>query len=361
MHRSWVISLIVLLIISILLVASPSCGNIAANSWVTMASMPQAVNGARAAAIEGKIYVMGGSSNYMYDPATNTWTQKAPMPNPTMFFAIAAYQNRIYVLGGRGDNGTYAFNQVYYPSNNSWDIKPSVPLAASDLDANVVNGKIYLVWNSENEIYDISTDSWSNGTAMPYPVSAYASAVFQNRIYYFGGMTRPPIPPIYGNYTQIYDPITDTWSSGAPLPTSEQENVAISAVATSGSLSLRRIYVLGGWSSEGFLSYCSNANRVYNPENDSWTFGASMPTGRVGVALAVVNDRIFAIGGSPIYISSSAVNEQYYPLGYGTPDPNPTATQSPTVPEFSAIAIVPLLLSVFFVVLVLRYRKVPYG
>ena len=322
------------------------------NTWVTKANMPQAVNGARAAVIDGKIYAIGGSSNYMYDPATDTWTQKTPMPNPTMFFGIAAYQNRIYVFGGRGDNGTYAFNQVYYPSNNSWDIKSSMPLAASDLDANVLGQNIYVVWNSENLVYDTLNDSWTNASAMPHPVSAYASTVFQNKIYFFGGVLGRPI---YCNYTQIYNPTTDAWVLSAPIPTKsqdEQENIAISAVSTSGALSLRRIYVLGGWSVEGVLSG-SNLNRVYNPENDSWTLGAPMPTGRVGVALAVVNDAIFAIGGNPLYISSTSANEQYFPLGYGTPDltpiatqsPNPTLTPSPTVPEFpSKVALLLLLL-----------------
>ena len=113
------------------------------------------------------------------------------------------------------------------------------------------------------------------------------------------------------------------------------------SIATSGSLSLRRIYVLGGWSVEDVLSG-SNLNRVYNPENNSWTFGTPMPTGRIGVALAVVNDAIFAIGGNPLYISTSSANEQYFPFGYGTTDPAITLTPSitsssptptPTVPE----------------------------
>jgi hypothetical protein len=121
---------------------------------------------------------------------------------------------------------------------------------------------------------------------------------------------------------------------------------------------LRRIYVLGGWSVEDVLSG-SNLNRVYNPENDSWTFGAPMPTGRVGVALAVVNDTIFAIGGNPLYVSSTSTNEQYFPIGYGTPDPKPPATPSPspTIPELSWLAIVPLLVGVLSVVVIIRHRK----
>ena len=60
-----------------------------------------------------------------------------------------------------------------------------MPVAGSDIDANVFGQKIYVIWNSENLVYDVLNDSWTNTTSMPHPVSAYASAVFQNKIYFF--------------------------------------------------------------------------------------------------------------------------------------------------------------------------------
>ena len=347
MNKRWAI-LIILLFVSSLAISSPSNGIVIENTWVTKVSMPQVVNGGRAAVIDGKIYVMGGSSNYMYDPTTDTWTQKNPMPNQTIFFAIAAYQNRIYVFGGRGNNGACAFSQVYYPSNDSWEIIQSMPSPASDLNANVVNEKIYLIWESENKIYDISTDSWSNGTAMPYPVANYASAVYDNKIYYFGGNSERTV-----NQTQIYNPLTNAWALGAPIPTKGWESTSITAVATSGEFSLRRIYVLGGWSSGGLMG--SDLNRVYNPIDDSWTYATPMPNARVGVTVSVVNDTLYAIGGSTSVFGGSTANEQYFPLGYGTPDITPTPT--PSVPELSWLAMLPLLLSVFSVALLVKHRK----
>jgi N-acetylneuraminic acid mutarotase len=347
MRKSLVFLVVLLLTASTML--SVNASSAVENTWVSKANMPQAVNGCKAVVYDGRIFVIGNSANYMYDPTTDVWTVKTPMPTPRMYFAIAVFQDAIYVIGGRGSESAYSLNEVYFPSNDSWVTKKSMPVAASDIAANVFGQKIYVIWGSENLVYDILNDSWTNATSMPHPVSAYASAIFQNNIYFFGGSLGRPI---YCNYTQIYNPTIDTWTLGAPIPTKsqdEQENIAISAVSTSGSLSLRRIYVLGGWSVEDVLSG-SNLNRVYNPENDSWTFGAPMPTGRVGVALAVVNDAIYAIGGNAIYISSTSANEQYFPFGYGTPDPIPTATPSPTpsVPEFASLTI-PLLLTIMLI------------
>ena len=37
--------------------------------------------------------------------------------------------------------------------------------------------------------------------------------------------------------------------------------------------------------------------QVYDPETDSWTFGANMPTYRISLGFALVNDTLYAIGG----------------------------------------------------------------
>jgi hypothetical protein len=57
-----------------------------------------------------------------------------------------------------------------------------------------------------------------------------------------------------------------------------------------------------------------------------------MPTSRRGLAVAVVNDIIYAIGGcyGSTDLIISAANERYVPFGYGTPDPSYDGT-SPVI------------------------------
>lgn len=73
-------------------------------------------------------------------------------------------------------------------------------------------------------------------------------------------------------------------------------------------------------------------NRIYDPKTDTWTLGAAVPTNRLDFGVAVVNDTLYAIGGTvrnyshPLSIAifttaPSSVNEQYTPLGYGTIPP----------------------------------------
>jgi hypothetical protein len=300
------------------------------NAWETMPPVPETEYGIRASTANGKIYVMGDSINYEYDPATDKWTEKTPMLTPRTYFSITTYQNKIYAVGGRAGFvsgiGTIDSNanEVYNPSTDTWQILTPMPINISDIDANAVNGKIYMIGGGVtkepslpvNLMYDTATDSWTNKSIMPYPAVAYASAVVNNKIYI-----------IYGNLTQIYDTRTDSWSLGASIPTVVSH---ATAGATSGETALKRIYIVGGIDqSEGEFSYersmsGTSLTQVYDPVTDTWMFGEPMPTARLSLTIAVVNDQIYAIGGTRIIVFSPALTtmERYTPFGYGTPDPS---------------------------------------
>jgi N-acetylneuraminic acid mutarotase len=350
MSRSLVLLLIALLIASSLaIVARPSYGAVTANSWSTKASMPQSELGIKAVAVNGLIYVMGSSFNLEYNPSNDSWTAKTPMPTPRDWFAIATYQNLIYVIGGRMSDTSYSTNEVYDTYSDSWKALKPMPTNISDIDANVVDGKIYVL-STTTEVYNIGQDSWTEKTPMPYPVDAYQSSVMDNKIYVIGGLDSS-----VSNKTQIYNAVSDSWSMGSSIPFAVY-NAA--ATATTGIMSPKRIYVFGGQMADSTSTLeAVNVTQCYYPENDTWIVGASMPTARLGLACAVVDDKIFVFGGSTMAVFSPAlnINEVYLPIGYGNPDPS--FSSKSTVPEFPTIVIVPLFLSAFCVAVAVRHRK----
>jgi N-acetylneuraminic acid mutarotase len=339
-----VVLLLVLVILTapgIIVVKPVWAPSVIENTWTTKEPLPQA-HALRAAVVNGKIYAIGSEANYEYDPAADDWTARKPMPTARQYFGIAVYQNKMYTIGGswwdpvKGRISSNA-NEVYDPLTDTWETREPMPTNRSNLEANVVNGKIYLIGGRTgdqystvalNEVYDPATNSWITKEPMPYPVVAYASAVVDGKIYVIGGTNEfhDPDDPLYTNHNQIYDPETDTWSLGASLPTVVR-NAA--AGATTGVKAPTRIYVIGGTlggSMEG-----TNITQVYNPENDVWTFGASMPTARGWLAVAVVDDMLYAIGGAPgLMLSFLTENEQYTPIGYETPEPSPSPSPLPT-------------------------------
>jgi N-acetylneuraminic acid mutarotase len=283
------------------------------------------------AVVDGKIYAIGGASgdgflsnNEEYDPATNSWTSKASIPTARSAFGIAVYQNKIYCLGGYVKGGATGVNEVYDPATDTWETKKAVPTPTLNIRANVVDGKFYLIGGGPNgtlnQGYDPANDTWFTKASVPTAVSSYASAVVENRIYV-----------ITSDLNQIYDAEHDSWSLGVPPPLSL---VLGSAGATTGVNAPERLYVFGVEANLPFWQLTTRNFIVqsYNPKTDSWAVCASVPKGRNGAAVAVIDDLLYVIGGftaefrtdivtlNQIY-TYSHVNQQYTPFGYGTVPP----------------------------------------
>jgi kelch-like protein 17 (actinfilin)/kelch-like protein 20 len=122
------------------------------------------------------------------------------------------------------------------------------------------------------------------------------------RVYVTGGSAAPygaatACGATYLDLTQAYDPQTDTWTTLAPMPT-PRAFLAVTAGKDG------RIYAIGGQSAGQDTSHVVEA---YNPATNSWATLAPMPTARHSLAAATGDDgRIYAFGG---YISAGqAVN-----------------------------------------------------
>ena len=242
-------------------------------------------------------------------------------------------------------------NEVYDPATDTWTRKTSAPITmsggqgdyvgfgVSQLQAHVIDDKIYLVGGVNSEdvpivVYDPKTDSWSSGAAMPYQNIYSTSAVFENKIY------------VFNSRTEIYDPQTNNWTLGQSPP----YVVEGFAMATSGVMASKAIYVfsgyevLQGWS---MSMNVTNTNQIYYPQNDTWALGAAVPTNRIDFGVAELNDTFYVVGGMTrvypvgggwiIYDDTpSAAVEEYTPVGYGTPDPSYVLEHTPLQISFDS-------------------------
>ncbi|MBI2428454.1 MAG: choice-of-anchor D domain-containing protein, partial [Ignavibacteriales bacterium] len=148
------------------------------------------------------------------------------------------------------------------------------------------NGKIYVFGGYNNtsgvlstlEIYDPGSDSWSYGAPLPDANRGMSFAIDNNGfIYSIGGI-------ISASYR--YNPLTDNWSTIASMPVPIWEGAAVKGYDG-------RIYVFGG---ERALT----SVQIYNPASNSWTTGSPMPTGRCQLgAVEGPGGFIYAIGGGP--------------------------------------------------------------
>jgi hypothetical protein len=189
---------------SCLIVAKPAFSStaVAEDTWAAKAPMQQARAGLGVAVVNGKIYAIGGThatgqyppdvisggfvgTNEEYDPETDTWTTKAPMPTPRDYFAIAAYQNKIYCIEGAvnytaDESGlfrsivTYGGNEVYDTVTDTWETKTPMPDDGKNIQAHVIDGKIYVMDWSLVYVYDPEGSVTSTTVCSPcYFSSAY--------------------------------------------------------------------------------------------------------------------------------------------------------------------------------------------
>jgi N-acetylneuraminic acid mutarotase len=279
--------------------------NPAKNEWVTMAPMPTPRSGFAVAVYQNKIYCIGGTiggnayipNNEVFDPLTNTWQTKSSMPTPRADMSASVVSGKIYVIGGKHYSGVT-------PNYNETNI---------------------------NEVYDPATDSWSVKTSIPTGVQGYASVVLGNKIYVMGGSRLPSsmVNTVIVDSNQVYDATSDTWSNATALPKTTSYGAA---AVTEDLLAPIRIYLIGGFADGQF----SGKTDVYDPQTNTWSSGDTMPTARAYLSLVEVNDLLYAIGGFDGNKWLGTI-EQFKPVGYGKVAPtvqilspeNTTYTQVP--------------------------------
>jgi N-acetylneuraminic acid mutarotase len=273
-------------------------------TWHTRHPLPDSRFGSGAVPINGKLYLMGGSSNgsdaynavYSYDPALDQYAPKAPMPTGRYMFGATELNGKIYTLGGYPQatdllRPSRAF-EVYDPQQNSWSTQPDVPTEAGIiLHAVTIHGKIYTLGTpSILSEYDPATQVWTQKAAMPTPRDRFSVAMVNDELYVIGGNDA------VANVVEAYDPATDTWQEKAPMPTPREET---GAAVVDG-----KIYVVGGYY-QSDPGHVLDTVEVYDPATNTWNVETPLAAARYSVIMATLNGALYAMGG---YANGGAVD-----------------------------------------------------
>ena len=278
--------------------------------WITKQPLPESILDAGGTALGGKLYMVAGktsaghvSTMYIYDPATDTWTSGPALPGPAVENpAVAALDGKLYVFGGSTApfSGAVTNAAVYDPATNSWTILTPMSIARGGATAQAIGGKIYVVGGLDAngvslasvEVYDPATDSWSTAAPMSTPRDNPGSAVLDGKLYIFGGRNRGVNETL--STVEMYDPATDTWTARAPMPTGRRTMVV-------GTLN-GRAQVMGGEKTSSGGTFPQNEE--YDPITNSWRTLTLMLTPRHGAAAGTINGVVYVAGGGPIGGSS---------------------------------------------------------
>ena len=216
------------------------------DAWKQVSSMPTERHLHGAAALEGKIYVMGGflRTADVYDPQSDQWQPLANMGGPRGSCAAAAVGGKIYVIGGENNDDEHMSTvEAFDPRLGAWAFVASMGFERSKHAVAVVDGKIYAIGGHMHEgsmdsveVYDPQVDSWQQVASMPQGIHGHAATAMGGKIYVSGGDTdeEGTVSTLF-----VFDPQANTWTQLASMDTARADHAS---AAIGGKL-----YVFGGY------------------------------------------------------------------------------------------------------------------
>ena len=308
--------------IAILLLLLMQIESFAGEDWEVITQLPTKRWEFSTAVVDDKVYIIGGSlfdnnagpfglsTVEVYDPQTDTWRQVADMPTPRTNAKAAVVNGTIYVFGGYNSKDNFLQNwkmtdhvEAYDPLTDTWTQKKEMPISRFYFGLGVVAGKAYLIGGTTGlgegqeqrmdrvDIYDPATDTWAKGPKMPTRRNPGGVAVVGTRIYVIGGEGWP-LPqgwaagPFLGSIEE-YDPINRQWQKKKDLL--EIKNWFSSAVVGD------HIYLIGGYTFEGGLQQLATV-KVYHPRTETWQEVSALPNPLDTFGAATVNGQIYVFG-----------------------------------------------------------------
>jgi N-acetylneuraminic acid mutarotase len=278
--------------------------------------------------INCKIYGFGGNdwesdnlkSTEGYDPNTQQWVKLADNNHNDALgveeLTSAVVNGKLYVFGAYGgfspdgDYGVFNFNEMYDPDSNSWTTLRRKPTTVAAAPSTVYKDEIYVFggyFDSENsskvhyrvvESYNPSNNTWRFVTNMPRVVSNMAVATIGNKAYLFGGLLGG-----YESKTQplqflddviTYDFETGLWTTEgcARLPVKKIFHYSEAAPVIDG-----KVYLIGEFEADGNGYRWSDRIDIYDPVNNIWEKGPSLPMPLDSHVALVIGHKIFVLGG----------------------------------------------------------------
>ncbi len=249
-------------------------------TWDYLRATPLGLQPVAAPAVQGPAAALG------------TWVSGAPTGLVRQEASFTRIGNRFFLAWG----GTA--HQVYNPRRDRWRSVADTPEALNHIQTVALNGLIYSIGGSKMVpgqpkpsagtvwIYDPSTDTFSSGTPMPVgrERGAGAVAVWHGDIYYFGGLHDGVSEP----WVDVYDPAADSWSSLPDMPRA-RDHFQSAVVGDT-------MYAIGGRQGDPLTPF--GFNDAFDFATGTWTTGlAELPTPRGGYAAAVVQGQVLVIGG----------------------------------------------------------------
>lgn len=212
----------------------------------------------------------------------------------------------IHILGGVSEHETLGNVECYDPETDRWvvDVIPQMRYRRSGVGVAVLQGLLFAIGGylegktstDAVECYNPRTKRWAPVAHMLTPrmnlgVGAIkdmrdaGTGVLYNAIYAIGGYSGKSIL----GTAEKYDIQTDNWSEIAPMKT-PRRNVGVAVIDN-------LVYAVGGSNRDDGTRSNLNSMERYNPEQDEWEDMPPMHRSRGAASVTALNGCLYAVGG----------------------------------------------------------------
>ena len=158
------------------------------DSWARLPDMPRARDHFQAVVVDDTLYAIGGRQGPLgtelgetdaYDLANGAWRSRlAPVPTRRGGFAAAALGGRIFVIGGETPGAALSTVEAYDTRTDTWETVDPMPTARHGIQATVCGGGIYVAGGGATAGGDdpvAAFETFVPGTAPPCGLSSSLS------------------------------------------------------------------------------------------------------------------------------------------------------------------------------------------
>ncbi|XP_066518148.1 kelch-like protein 33 [Hoplias malabaricus] len=225
--------------------------------WRILGEMPEQARFRHGVGVlDRKLFVVGGchyysqadtmKSAYRYDPLRDSWVRLADMQENRSNFAMVVRGDSLYAIGGDRDIST-------------------------NLDS--------------VEKYSPDTDTWSFVHPLDQPLSGHAASVWKGEIFISGGFNC--------KYQCLVSMLLYHPCQGTTYLAEMTQDRALHCMETLA----QRFYVAGGVCNLRKFYTDQLSCESYNTVTDSWTVITALPLSHVGAASAVLEEKVYVLGG----------------------------------------------------------------
>ena len=259
--------------------------------------------------------------------ATNiTWGTGANLPCILSETAHVVADSKFYIFGGYRDstNTPTAGVNVYDTLSNKWSTLPDMPEGLTHAGFVLVGRNVYLAggytgkggsnqtWAITNTWkYNIDSGQWTAFTPLPVARGAGALEYVNGALHYFGGCDINRVDQTTHWMLKLDADGNDAgagWVQMASIPTAHNH---MGCAVLDG-----KIYAIGGQIGQDAAELPQCVVEVYDPTNDTWGYAAGLPRGRSHIhgSCFTMDNRIIVLGGETDPNTPVADDDVYNPM-----------------------------------------------